>query len=97
MSSAESELIAMSGGVRYVQYLQNTLELLGICKQDGATTIMSNSSAAIAISDKSGMKDATKHIALRFFQVRGLQKDGIVKIEKIGTDYNPSDIGTKAL
>ena len=58
---------------------------------------MSDSSAAIAIADKPGMKDKTKHIALRYFQVRGLQKTGVVKIAKISTDFNPADIGTKAL
>ena len=43
------------------------------------------------------MKEKTKHIALRFFAVRGLQKIRVVKILKIGTDFNPSDIGTKSL
>jgi hypothetical protein len=29
--------------------------------------------------------------------MRGLQKTDILTVRKIGTDYNPSDIGTKAL
>jgi hypothetical protein len=97
MSSCESELIAMSGGARDIQYLRNTFATLGILVQTKATILMSDSSAAISIADSSGMKEKTKHIALRYFQIRGLQKEGIVKVAKIGTDLNPSDIGTKAL
>ena len=69
MSSAESELIAMSGGVRDVQYVRNTLKNLGVLVQVKPTVVMSDSSAAIAIADKPGLKDKTKHIALRYFQV----------------------------
>jgi hypothetical protein len=97
MSSAESELIAMSGGARDIEYVRNTLVKIGILVQKKATILMSDSSAAIAISDKSGLKEKTKHIALRYFQMRGLQKADILVVRKIGTDYNPSDIGTKAL
>jgi hypothetical protein len=97
MSSAESELIAMSAGVRDIQYIRNVLGAIGLLNKAKPTTLLSDSSAAIAIADNSGLKDKTKHIALRYFQVRGLQKDGTVRIGKIGTDYNPSDIGTKAL
>jgi hypothetical protein len=77
--------------------VRNTLEKMGVLEQKGPMILMSDSSAAIAIASNCGMKDKTKHIALRYFQVRDLQKKSIVKIEKIGTGYNPSDIGTKAL
>ena len=75
MSSCESELIAMSGGVRDVQYVRNTLKNLGVLEQAKPTVIMSDSSAAISIADKPGLKDKTKHIALQYFQVRGLQRN----------------------
>ena len=97
MSSAESELIAMSAGARDIQYVRNTLESINISKQTTPTRLMCDSSAAIAISENSGMNDKTKHIALRYFSVRDLQKSGILKVDKIGTDFNPSDICTKAL
>jgi hypothetical protein len=97
MSSCESELIAMSGGARDIQYMRNTFENLKVLRQVKATVLMSDSSAAISIADNSGMRDRTKHIALRYFQIRWLQKDRVVRVAKIGTDDNPSDIGTKAL
>ena len=53
MSSAESELIAMSGGARDIEYVRNTLVCIGVLKQEKATVLMSDSSAAIAIADKS--------------------------------------------
>ena len=96
-SSAESELIAMTGGARDIMYVRATLANLGIFAQSKPTILMSDSSAAIAIADKPGMREKTKHIALRYFQVRELQRTGVVKVCKIGTDYNPADIGTKAL
>jgi hypothetical protein len=70
---------------------------MGVLVQKGPTVLMSDSSSTIAIVDKPGLKDKTKHIALRYFAVRKLQEKGIVKVMKIGTDHNPSDIGTKAL
>jgi hypothetical protein len=97
MSSAESELIAMSGGARDIEYVRNTFSNIGVLVQKKATVLMSDSSAAIAIADKPGLKEKTKHIALRYFQMRGLQKAGVLQVRKVGTDYNPSDIGTKAL
>jgi hypothetical protein len=97
MSSAESELIAMSGGARDIEYVRNTLGNMGLLIQSKATVLMSDSSAAISIADKLGLKEKTKHIALRYFQMRGLQTTGVLQVRKIGTDFNPSDIGTKAL
>jgi hypothetical protein len=99
MSSAESELIAMSGGARDLEYVRNTLKRIGIKEliQEAPTVLMSDSSAAIAIADKAGLRERTKHIDLRYFQMRGLQENGSISVQKIGTDYNPSDIGTKAL
>ena len=43
------------------------------------------------------MKEKTKHITLRHFQVREYIRQGTLQVLKIGTDDNPSDIGTKAL
>jgi hypothetical protein len=96
-SSAEAELIAMTGGARDIVYIRSVLELLGVFKQTKTTTLRSDSSAAISIADKPGMKEKTKHIALRYFQVREYIRLGILQVLKIGTDYTPSDIGTKAL
>jgi hypothetical protein len=97
MSSAESELISLSAGARDIEYVRNTLTELGVLVQPKATQIHTDSSAALAISEKSGMNDKTKHIQLRYYQVRRLRTENIVVPIKIGTDFNPSDIGTKAL
>jgi hypothetical protein len=96
-SSAESELIAMAAGARDLIYVRATLKNLGVFVQTKPTVLMSDSSAAIAIADKPGMKEKTKHIALRYFQIRELQRQELIKVRKIGTDFNPSDLGTKAL
>ena len=97
MSSAESELISLSSGARDAEYIRNTLKALGVLVQAKATNIYTDSSSALAISEKSGMNDKTKHIQLRYYQVRKLRADQVVLPVKIGTDYNPSDVGTKAL
>ena len=96
-SSAESELIAMAAGARDLIYVRATLKNLRVFVQTKPTVLMSDSSAAIAIADKPGMKEKTKHIALRYFQIRELQRQELIKVRKIGTDFNPSDLGTKAL
>ena len=69
MSSAESELIAMSAGARDIQYVRNTLENIGELVQIKPTTLMTDSSSALAIAARPGLKDKTKHITLRYFQI----------------------------
>jgi hypothetical protein len=97
LSSAEAEFIAMSSAAREISYLRNLFEAFGECVQVSATTLYVDSSAAIAIAQKTGMSDKTKHIALRYFHLQELIRRGVLACEKIGTDHNVADIGTKPL
>ena len=41
--------------------------------------------------------ERTKHVDVRYHFIRENVVDGLIKIEKIATENNPTDMGTKTL
>ena len=50
------------------------------------------STSAKCISTRIGTRKLTKHIHLRFLYVQDLVKEGVLRVRKIGTAENPSDV-----
>lgn len=61
------------------------------------TTIWEDNQAVIDITMRDGITARTKHIEVKWYYIRDLQKDGIVNISKKHTDENVADIYTKRL
>ena len=75
-STVESELQALSYGTREAVYLSNFRMELGF-KTFSSVPINSDSTGALCVAGNAMFSSRTKHIALRFFFVRGSSSRGI--------------------
>ena len=57
--------------------------------------VYSDSQSAIHLSKNPVYHERTKHIDVKFHFIRDLISNGVVKLLKIDTEDNPSDMGTK--
>ena len=93
LSSAESELYAIGTGA---------VEALGFCqllKELGVNvvpTLFTDAQSALDICKKRG-PGRMKHVELKFLAVQEWQKEGKIKLRKINTSMNPSDMLAKVM
>jgi hypothetical protein len=95
MSSCEAEYIAASESTREISYLR---ELTSFVKnaQPGPTTIFGDNQGALQLIENPTAHKRTKRIDVKYHYVRVAQERRIIKVEKVHTDNNYSDIMTKA-
>lgn len=60
-------------------------------------TVYSDSQSAIHFSRNPVFHNRTKHIDVKFHFIRDIIENEIIKMEKISTKCNPTDMGTKIL
>ena len=65
--------------------------------QEGAAKVYCDSQSGIYLAKNQTFHERTKHIDVKFHFVREIIEIGEVNLEKISTDYNPTDALTKAL
>ena len=96
LSSAEAELFASVHCAKEIAHIRRLCKLLGI-EQLEPTTMYDDSTAAIAINNSDATTARLRHIEIKWFFVRQLREQGLVRMKKIHTDENVSDHLTKAL
>eukprot|EP00971_Amphidinium_carterae_P247523 4914834-Amphidinium_carterae.4 len=97
-SSAETELYAIGTTVNDVIYVRNLLHELHFTTDDQRKPqIYTDSSSVRCLTQQLGLTKRTKHIDMRYLHVQQLQSDGELKIHKVSTENNPSDLMTKYL
>ncbi|KAG3010793.1 hypothetical protein PC121_g14993 [Phytophthora cactorum] len=96
LSTAEAELIALSGGAKESEWLWHLLGEMGFSRKR-PVQVWYGSNAAISIVKNPGNFKANKHIEIRFFFTRDLMKEGRLKIAYCSTTEMTADILTKAL
>ncbi|GAA0165602.1 transmembrane signal receptor [Lithospermum erythrorhizon] len=64
---------------------------------DKHVVVFSDSQSAIQLCKNPVFHDRTKHIDVRFHYIRDIVEQGIVKLEKIPSEFNHADMGTKCL
>ena len=67
---------------------------IGFCDK---VVVYSDSQSAIQLCKNPVFHDRTKHIEVRFHFIRDIVDRGVVSLEKIASDLNPADMGTKCL
>ena len=100
LSTMESEYVAASKCVSSIKYLKKLLDWLGIHDNpDRAVTIWEDNSACIAISTAPpGVhRSRSKHIAVKYHNVRESCEAGDVVLSQIWTEHQVADIFTKSL
>jgi hypothetical protein len=94
-SSCEAEYIAASECGREVSYLRELTSFVNNA-QPGPTQIFGDNQGALSLIENPAAHKRTKHIEVKFHWIRVAQERGVIKVMKIHTDDNYSDIMTKA-
>ena len=76
-------------------WLQRFMDELG--KKHDMGTLYNDSQSAIHLSKNSSFHSRTKHIHLKYHFIRSVLEDGELKLEKIYTSQNPTDMLTKVV
>jgi hypothetical protein len=92
LSTAESELLAMTTGVQEGQFARHLLDELGV---KAAVTVYSDSSAARAVVTRRGV-GRMKHLAVRDLWLQDQLRDGQISVKCVGSEINPADLFTKS-
>ena len=93
LSSAEAEFYGLCSASAAAIGLRSLFADLGI---EINITIRMDASAAIAMASRRGLGKA-KHMHVQYLWIQELIQSGEIKLEKVGTDENRSDLMTKHL
>jgi hypothetical protein len=91
-SSGEAEFYAIIAGAHEGLAVQSTLAEIGIVLK---LRVWSDSSAARTMCHRLGA-GSLKHVETKHFHIQHLLAEGKLTVEKVGTEENPGDLGTKA-
>ena len=72
------------------------MQILQDFGRESSIVIQSDSSAAIAIVNREGL-GRTRHIQVQYLWMQAEVAEKRLQAKKVGTDYNPADLLTKAL
>ena len=95
LSTTEAEFMATTEAFKEAVWLQGILQELRQIRDK--TTIFSDSQSSIHLCKNPVYHEKSKHIDIRLYWIREKIEEGTIKLEKISTDDNPADMGTKVL
>ncbi|XP_062085387.1 secreted RxLR effector protein 161-like [Humulus lupulus] len=95
LSTTEAEFMATTEAFKEAIWLQGMLQELKMMK--GKAKIYSNSQSSIHLCKNPVYHEKSKHIDIRLFWIREKIEEDVISLDKIGTEDNPVDIGTKVL
>ena len=95
MSSTEAEIIAASAGAIELVNAKSLLEEMGL--PQGVSALYVDNSGAVELSRDRKSCHRSRHVDRRFFKVRKLSYEGVLRVEHIDTKLNSSDLLTKPL
>jgi hypothetical protein len=95
LSSAESEYVQITLACQEIIYLREMLDDLGY--PQGATVILEDNQAAIAICNNPCHRSRTRHITRRYHFIRQCVRAGTVYVKYVPSEKNAADIFTKPL
>jgi hypothetical protein len=94
LSSTEVEYIAATDAIKEGIWLKGLLNEFGFVKD---VVLFSDSQSAIYLSRNPVLHNRSKHVDVKFHFIRDVISQGVVKLKKISTHFNPADVGTKVL
>ncbi|KAL0374208.1 UNVERIFIED_CONTAM: Retrovirus-related Pol polyprotein from transposon TNT 1-94 [Sesamum radiatum] len=95
LSTTEAEYIATTEAFKVAIWLEGLLKEIGFLKQK--LTIFSDSQSSIQLCKNPVFHDRTKYIDVRYHFIRDIVNKEIINLEKISSEENPADMGTKCL
>ena len=95
LSTTEAEYVAAIEASKEIIWLQRFMDELG--KKHDMGVLYGDSQSAIHLAKNSTFHSRTKHIHLKYHFIRSILEDGELKLEKIHTSQNPTDMLTKVV
>ena len=94
-STTEAEYMAINEACKEAVWLKSLFAEL--CGDDSYIQLFSDSQSAIYLSKDQMFHERTKHIDIKYRYVRHVVTEGKLKVCKISTHDNPSDMMTKPI
>jgi len=95
-SSTEAEYVAAAHAASEVQYLVNLLDFFE-CPAQGSVPMYEDNQGTVDWIENPVQHRKSKHMELKWHYVRHLLQQGVIRIIKVGTEYQLADMFTKAL
>ena len=95
LSTTEVEYIALTEAAKEAIWLKGLLIELKVLEHE--VVIYSDSQSAIHLCKNPVFHERSKHIQVKYHFIRDMISQQMFKLEKIPTEFNPSDMGTKIL
>ncbi|KAL2251745.1 UNVERIFIED_CONTAM: Retrovirus-related Pol polyprotein from transposon TNT 1-94 [Sesamum indicum] len=95
LSTTEAEYIATTEAFKEAIWLDGLIKEIRFSKE--RLVVFSDSQSSIQLFKNPVFHDRTKHIDVRFHFIRDIVAKDVIKLEKIKTEENPADMGTKSL
>ena len=96
LSSSEAEFVAASQAGQEVVYLRALLRGFGYPQRE-TTEIWEDNASCIMMSENPTNRDRSRHVDVKVHFLRGLVRDGHIKLVKCAGTQNVSDAHTKSL
>ncbi|XP_062104486.1 secreted RxLR effector protein 161-like [Humulus lupulus] len=95
LSTTEAEFMAVTEAFKEATWIKGILQEISMLK--GRVYVFSDSQSAIHLSKNPVYHERSKHIDIRMFWIRDNIEAGEINLEKVPTEENPADAGTKVL
>ena len=95
LSTTEAEYIAVTEAIKEAIWLQGLLSEINVFK--GKSIIYTDSQSALHLCKNPVFHERTKHIEVKYHFIRDQISDGVVEVDKVSTEDNPADMGTKTV
>ncbi|KAL9168477.1 hypothetical protein ABFS82_04G017700 [Erythranthe guttata] len=95
LSTTEAEYVATTEAFKEAIWLKGLLIEIGFYRNK--VVVFSDSQSGIQLCKNPVFHDRTKHIEIKFHFIRSIVEEGIIDLEKIPSEFNPADMGTKCL
>ncbi|XP_060969865.1 secreted RxLR effector protein 161-like [Cannabis sativa] len=93
LSTTEAEYVATTEAIKEAIWLKGLMKELNLLK--GVPTVYSDSQSCIFLCKNPMFHYRTKHIEIKYHFIRDKVTQGEIGIEKVPTEDNPADMGTK--
>ena len=87
--------MAVTDAFKEATWLQGLLKEIQMLQ--GKVTVFSDSQSAIHLCKNPVYHERTKHVDVKYHYVRDQVAKGTVNIQKVPTENNPADMGTKIM
>ena len=97
LSTCEAEYVALTVAVQEALFLKQLLQGMFIDNANEPVTVVSDDQGAIALAKNPIVSQRSKHIDIKYHNIRDIVQSGFVDLLYVPTNFNLADVLTKSL